>query len=190
LLFLSGAAGLAYEVCWSRTLGLWIGRGERGAALTVTLFFVGMALGYGLAGRRSARSSRPLLGYAACEAVVGLWGFGIPRFASLLPADRGGVLWVALLPATLAMGASLPFALEALARRNGSPQKAYAFQLAGATLGSLGTTFGSIDALGVAGSQYLAATLSTLCALFGFWLRDPHMAPAPSPSFSSPPGES
>ena len=60
LVFASGAAGLAYEISWSRQLGLTFGQTARAAAIVLAAYFLGMAIGYALAGARSARMREPV----------------------------------------------------------------------------------------------------------------------------------
>jgi spermidine synthase len=165
LLFVSGSAGLVYEVAWSRQLGLLVGLGERGAALTVGAFFGGMTLGYALAMPLSARLARPWRAYALCECFLAGWALLMPWWSGHLPREHAGLVgWLAMLPACAAMGASLPFALDAVARAEASVPRAYAWQLAGATAGTLATTFVLIARLGVWHSTYAAAAASAGCA--------------------------
>ena len=70
--FLSGAAGLVYEICWARQLGLLFGHTVHAAAVVLAAYFFGMALGNQAAGIVAGRLRRPLLGYAAAEVAVGL----------------------------------------------------------------------------------------------------------------------
>ena len=61
LLFLiSGAAGLIYEISWSRQIGLLFGHTVHAAAVTLGAYFGGMAVGYALAARLLPRLTRPL----------------------------------------------------------------------------------------------------------------------------------
>ena len=71
LVFASGAAGLAYEISWSRQLGLTFGQTAQAAAIVLAAYFLGMATGYALAGRHSARMRWPLTGFALAELAVG-----------------------------------------------------------------------------------------------------------------------
>ncbi len=168
LLFVSGAAGLLYEVCWSRELSLWLGVGERGAALTLCALFARMGLGYALAAALNARVARPMRAYAACE-------LGLCVCALLMPVigaagghwAQGALLGLTFL-ASVAMGASLPFILSDVAARARSMAQAYAFHLLGATCGSLLATFWAIPRWGVWGSTQLAAVGSGGGALLAF----------------------
>ena len=143
--FASGAAGLAYEISWSRQLGLIFGQTARAAAIVLGAYFFGMALGYALAGDRSARTTRPLGGFAIAEWIVGGWALAVPTLLGFAPehvlGGSGRVLLAlfVLLPGTTALGASLPFVAQAAAggRSAGTAEVAgvYASNLAGAVLG-------------------------------------------------------
>src|SRR5262245_60655414 len=110
-LFASGAAALVYEVCWSRQLGLLVGLGERGAALTLCAFFAGMTLGYALASPLSVRLARPWRGYALCELLLSGWALALPWLLEQSVGEHAALLGsLAMIPGCVAMGASLPFA--------------------------------------------------------------------------------
>jgi len=162
LLVASGAAGLMYEVCWSRALGVWLGHGERGAAVTLTLFFLGLGLGYAVAARLSRTGIGSLRAYALCEVVIAVSAVliaGLSRVQTLEP-----YLWLSPLIPTSAMGASFPFIMRALTDHELDDVRGYAFHLVGATLGTLVTTFVLIEALGVFATTLVAAGLSLGCA--------------------------
>ncbi len=175
LLFSSGAAGLINEVCWSRALGLFDGHGERATAVTLALFFGGMATGCWFAGLGTARGVRPLRAYALCEAGVAALSLGM----ALFPASRaqGSSLAGGIFLSAIGMGASLPFAIQAVANGGGSSARAYAWHLTGATAGSLGTTFVLIERVGVWHATYIAVALSAACALAG-WRMALHEVPS------------
>lgn len=94
---LSGAAGLIYEVVWSKQLSYVLGNTQQGVATVVAAFLSGLALGaYGvgvwLAGQR--RGARV---YAALELMIGLLGLvsivvlrGLDPVVGLLYRGLGG----------------------------------------------------------------------------------------------------
>ena len=59
--FISGMAGLIYEISWSRQMGLLFGHTVQASATVVGGFFAGMGIGYALAARLTRRVN-PLLG--------------------------------------------------------------------------------------------------------------------------------
>ncbi|MCC7479240.1 fused MFS/spermidine synthase [bacterium] len=189
LFFLTGAAGLIYEMSWSRQIGIFFGHTVNAAAVVLAAYFGGMALGYALAARWSTRIRRPLAGYAFCELGVAAWAlltplvlglFKLAPVAALLNSENEALqtcarviaALIVLLPATIALGATLPFVAQHLAlEAPGDPRsqeravRAYALNTAGAVAGVLLASFALIVWLGVAGSSYLAAGISAACGL-------------------------
>ena len=72
LFWTSGFAGLIYEVLWMKELGLLFGSTALAAATTLTAFFLGLAVGSYVWGRRVSHMRRPLRIYAMLEACVAL----------------------------------------------------------------------------------------------------------------------
>ncbi|MGH7288317.1 MAG: hypothetical protein ACREI8_09905, partial [Myxococcota bacterium] len=69
--FVSGCAGLVYQVMWTRSFGLVLGGTTRAAAVVLATFFGGMALGNWLGGRFALTSrAAALRGYAFLELAV------------------------------------------------------------------------------------------------------------------------
>ena len=83
LFFLSGSAGLAYQVIWMRTLGLFFGSDMYGVSIILSTFMAGLALGSLLGGRLAEHTSRPLLWYGIAELGIGAFALG---FSKLLAA--------------------------------------------------------------------------------------------------------
>ncbi|MDH4274883.1 MAG: spermine synthase, partial [Gammaproteobacteria bacterium] len=78
LLFLSGAAALAYEVLWARMLGAMFGVSTFGVIVTVAAFMLGLG-GGAVAGVRWPMSAwPPLRVFAVCEAAVALIALILP----------------------------------------------------------------------------------------------------------------
>lgn len=182
---LSGFAGLGYEIVWARLLAVSLGHEIVAVLGVISALFAGLALGSLMLGRRIARSPRPALWYAGLEMVIAAWALALIPLAALVgdlvpvlspvdaPAARQWIMafalpFVLLLPATLAMGATLP-ALEAiLAPRLASGAavgQVYAANTLGAVLGTLGTAFFIIPALGLAGTLMLCAAINGACAV-------------------------
>src|SRR5262249_7310531 len=122
---LSGAAALGLELLWMRGAGLVLGATAPTAATVLACYFAGLGLGAAL-GRRG--SARPLRCYGQLElgaALGALWSAAV--FAALgsdgvervllvggIPA-RIGVIAIAVLPATMCLGATLPVLGQAIA---------------------------------------------------------------------------
>jgi spermidine synthase len=191
IFFVSGCAGLVYEVMWTRSFGLVFGSSTRAAALVLAAFFLGMALG-NWAGARFAAVTRAqaLRRYAWLELAVAVsalavlgWlalyhtgyprvyqaTFEAPRILSLLQL---GLAALALAPPCIGMGATLPLMSRAvvtseahLGRRLGF---VYALNTVGGVAGVILSGFWLPVALGVRGSMFLAAALNVVAALAAF----------------------
>lgn len=188
---MSGAAALIYEISWSRQIGLLFGHTVNAAAVVLASYFVGMAIGYYAGASWSSRVS-PALGYGIAELIVAGWACLIPVLLSLSEAQMfaswlssSSFTWqlgarvvfsfLLLLPATAAMGVTLPMMAEFLSsmeddaggNRTIAPRVsiAYAFNTFGALVGALLATYCLLVVVGVRNSSYLAAGLSAACAV-------------------------
>ena len=136
--FLSGAAGLIFQIVWFHRAGLALGSSLWAVTVVLSSFMAGLALGNLLAGRFAGRIRRPLTTYATLEVIVAVSGIAatallplltriIGPLAAAISADGAGVhavrfacaFVVLAVPAT-AMGATLPVLVGALASRQGS----------------------------------------------------------------------
>ncbi|WP_326544174.1 fused MFS/spermidine synthase [Pseudorhodoferax sp.] len=189
LMLASGFAGLGYQIVWTQQSALWMGHETAGVLAVVAAFFGGLAVGAVLLGRRIAASHRPGRWYAGCELLIGLWSLVLalamaPIGQALLqligaeptPAWQWGVAFggsfLLLLPATAAMGATLPAMERALAQhwRGGAIAALYAGNTFGAVLGVLASAFWLVPAIGLARTALVCATLNLLCAAAALWL--------------------
>ncbi|MEM9696841.1 MAG: hypothetical protein AAGA56_30175, partial [Myxococcota bacterium] len=180
LVFGSGAAGLAYEVSWARQLGLVFGQTARAAAVVLAAYFLGMALGYALAGRMSGRLRRPLQGFAVAELLAGSWAFAVPACLSIMPHSvpsgplRFLIVLLLLLPGTTALGASLPFVAEAVGLRAAGTKRiarVYAANLGGAVVGVVVSSVWLLAPLGVVATSWVAAGLSITVGAIAWFMR-------------------
>jgi spermidine synthase len=179
LMAASGFAGLGYQIVWTQQLGLVLGHESAAVLAVVEAFFGGLSLGALGLGRRIAASDRPLRWYAGCEAVIGAWGLvliaAMPAASGAAlalmgpdatPARQWGVAFGAsfmlLLPATAAMGATLP-AMARLATAKVAPL--YAVNTLGAVVGVLVTAVWLIPDWGLMRSAGLCVALNLGCAL-------------------------
>ncbi len=82
ILFLSGIGALIFETLWLRLSGLAFGNSIWAAALILSSFMAGLALGSALAASSKIRRWRPLYLYAVLEILVAFFGctivFGLP----------------------------------------------------------------------------------------------------------------
>ena len=87
---LSGAAGLIYEIVWSRQLVLVFGNTTQAVAAILTGFFGGMAIGAVVGGRLADRVRSPLRMYAVLELVLVVVVLVTPfTFGLILEVYRG-----------------------------------------------------------------------------------------------------
>jgi spermidine synthase len=128
---ISGGTALVYQVIWVRILGLIVGHSTLAIATVVATYMAGLGLGASIAGRRADRVARPLFAYGLLEAAIGVFALLSPTILRLLtpltslidtgplahlaPLFAGGL---ALLPPTIAMGATLPLLTSWYARDN------------------------------------------------------------------------
>nr|MCS5638377.1 fused MFS/spermidine synthase [Myxococcota bacterium] len=169
LITLSGMVSFAYEVLWVRLLGFVLGGSTAAFASMLASFLLGIALGSAAASRFARTRARAALGF--CLAQLGTAFFAaitfaladwIPVLAEQLGAGvsnlAGGALVsvAALLPTTLCIGATFPFAVRILARNaeDAAPAAArvYAWNTVGSILGSIAAGFFLLPILGFAGT--------------------------------------
>lgn len=183
-LFVSGAAGLIYEVVWSRYLALFVGSSGVAHLVILSVFMGGLAIGSRLFGPRADAAKRPLLVYVLLEVGIALAGILYPSAfeplrALFINAARalgggGGALAIAaslvagasILPAAILMGGTTPVLLRGTGigdRDLGRGIAAYYF------INSLGAVFGALAAglwlvpqLGLAESSRAAAGLNII----------------------------
>lgn len=183
LFFFSGIAALILQISWSRQIGMLLGQTIHAATTVLAAYFVGMAIGY-LVGTRKRHSRRPLSAYGWCEVIVGTWAMLVPTLLQLgetpiviswmsstsatgQTAMRSLFCFVILLPATVSLGATLPFMAGALSFNSpisvGRISVAYGLNTLGAMVGVLATSFVLFAHIGVGGSGFLAAGISVCC---------------------------
>src|SRR3954454_18012629 len=89
VLFLSGAGALIFETLWLRLSGLAFGNSTWAAALILSSFMAGLALGNALAASSRIRRWRPLHLYVVLELFVAFFGctivFGLPVIGDFMP---------------------------------------------------------------------------------------------------------
>ena len=177
---LSGFAGLGYQMVWTRMLAVGLGHEILAVLAVIAAFFSGLALGAWALDGQISRSRFPGRWYAALEAVIALWSLAL---IALIPAAnefaahligvepsavrQWGVAFVLpfllLLPATAAMGATLPAMERLVSNRCGGGRRVgglYAANTAGAVAGTLVSTFWLAPAVG-----FTATLVNILCAV-------------------------
>lgn len=192
LSFLSGMAGLAFEMVWFHRTGLVFGNSIWSTSIVLSSFMGGLALGNALAGRFAHAMVRYLRIYALLEISIALAGLALtyllPELTSLLvPVSRhlGGWPWLAnsislatafaviALPAA-AMGATLPVLVGALCQSSGQSLgtvlgRLYGCNTLGAVVGVLGAELVLIPRFGIAGTAWAAAGVNLMVAGGAWW---------------------
>ena len=190
--FLTGAAGLIFQVVWTRLLVLSFGYNIHSVSVVVGAFMGGLALGSYAGGWLSDRLKNPIRFYAICEILVGLFAIAASIGLQLLPEWIAGLRttleipyygfspWVLLislvilLPPTLLMGATLPLLSKGLTRskEEGAIQigNLYSINTFGAALGSVLTGFVLIAVLGIQSTLLLAAAIYLFVGVLIFLL--------------------
>src|SRR5512133_2725864 len=130
VLFLSGTGALIFEILWLRLSGLAFGNSVWAAALILSSFMAGLALGSAIAASSRIRRWRALHLYALLEGLVAFLGctivFGLPvlgdwmrpvwqtlwNYQPTLLGLRFIMSFVILLVPTTAMGLTLPVLIE------------------------------------------------------------------------------
>ena len=186
----SGLSAMAYEVLWTRLLGLIAGPTSYCFSTVVATFIIGLAVGSILFGRLADRTKDPSIWLiltqmgAAVTAmgashILGLSQFFFAKLIYVLQ-DRFAlrmliqalVLFAVMLPTTLCAGAAFPLvnrlctrSVDAMGRSLGT---AYALNTLGALIGSFGAGFVLIPWLGKAGGLRLVILFQF--SLAGLWL--------------------
>ncbi len=185
--FLSGFAGLVYEVAWIRQAALLFGSTTFAVSAVLAVFFLGLAIGAYLFGRVGQRTSRPLILFGYVEIGLGLLAlispyafdfadflYGIAyRMLSDAPFLRFTIrlLLVALvvLPPTVLMGGTLPLFCRQYSRNSGRIARAvgllYGVNTLGAALGCAAAGFVFLPDLGLRGAVYIGVMCNILSGL-------------------------
>jgi predicted membrane-bound spermidine synthase len=207
LFFASGFTALVYEVVFSKSLALVFGSMATATYTVLATYMGGMALGAWIGGRIAAKRADPLLIYAVCEAVIGLYCAATPLLFALvkglylpiaagLPPDAPALvpLRVALgaavlLVPTVLMGMTLPalarFFEPAATSMGRAIASLYGANTLGAAFGALLAGYAILPALGLTRSVAFAALASLLVAVLALKVRRQALAaagPSPSPS--------
>src|SRR5437763_4247961 len=186
ILFLSGIGSLIFETLWLRLSGLSFGNSVWAAALILSSFMAGLALGNAIAASSRFRRWRPLHLYAVLELAVAFFGctivFGLPLLGELMrPVWQ--MLWnyqptlvglrfilsfLILLVPTTAMGLTLPVLVEDPLLRQANFGRAIGLLYGSNTLGAVaGAVLGEgylIAAFGLYGTGVAAGLVVCIAA--------------------------
>ena len=187
ILFLSGIGALIFETLWLRLSGLAFGNSVWSAALILSSFMAGLALGNAIAASSRIRRWRPLHLYAALEVAVACFGctivFALPLLGgwmrpvwqvlwshhSVLLGLRFVLSFLILLVPTTAMGLTLPVLMEDPVLRRTNFGRAIGLLYGWNTLGAVaGAVLGEaylIETFGLRGTGLAAGLVSCIAAL-------------------------
>jgi spermidine synthase len=211
LFFLSGFAGLVYQVLWMRELGLLFGSTSHAAATTTAAFFLGIGTGSAFFGERGKLSHNPLRTYGLLELGVSgsaLLYFGLlatyrklyPGLFIALSDNSAGFLAVKfalgmaiLFPPAFFMGGTLPVITRFLTknRRREALGRCvpvfYGINTIGAAAGTLSAGFFLPIWIGTSNSYWLAVGTTALTGLAALVLahKDTTSAAQPAPESST-----
>jgi spermidine synthase len=186
ILFLSGIGALIFETLWLRLSGLAFGNSVWCAALILSSFMGGLALGNAIAALLKLRRVRPLHLYAALEVAVAFFGctivFGLPLLGdwmrpvfqmlwsqhAVLLGLRFVLSFLILLVPTTSMGLTLPVMMEDPMLRRTNFGRAIGLLYGWNTLGAVaGAVLGEallIEAFGLRGTALAAGLASCIAA--------------------------
>lgn len=190
--FLSGVAGLLYQVVWTRYLALFLGHTSYAVIAVLAAFMGGLALGNAWLGAAVDRVRRPLLFYACLELGIGVFALIFPGYYEVVHdvflsvvrtfAPTGALrltlqfvfAGVTILLPTVLMGATLPaltkFVTRSLTELRGRVAALYAINSSGAVVGTLAADWWWIPTKGLEATLYIGAALSIAIGLLALAL--------------------
>ena len=210
LFLLSGAAGLVYEITWSRQLARLLGGSYPAVVAVVTAFLGGLALGAALGGRLAPRLSRPLRAYGILEAGIAAycalfpwlldalhplsgWAYrNLSDSPALHAVARFAIAGALLLPPTIAMGATLPVLVRAVVDQGrttvlGGTGLLYGLNTVGAAGGALLAGFVLLPGIGFTGTLFVGVGANLAVAAVALLLdRGAPASPVSAPSPAAP----
>lgn len=180
--FLSGAAGLIYQVCWVRILSVVFGNTVYAVSMVVAGFLAGLAIGSWHFGKKSDRMKQPLKMYimleagiaASAVAVTLLINIADDAIISMMSPESvasGGwllvrflIVFIVLLAPTMLMGGTLPvmgrMVTDRLETLGMGISAIYAFNTYGGMAGAFISGFLLLPTLGLWGAMAVAVALN------------------------------
>ncbi len=206
LFFVSGAAGLLYQVVWTRLFVHVFGATVLAVATVLAAFMGGLAAGGVWGGRAAARLGNPLRWYGILEIGIGVYALFVsalvafldPLYIRLYPALEGSFARLSLarfatsalvlFPPTFLMGATLPLITEHLERTGGAiardrVARLYGVNTFGAVAGTVVASFILVPSVGLSRTLVLGVAMSLAVGLVSLLLA----RGAPRPDESSEP---
>lgn len=183
LFFLSGAAGLIYEILWMRKFSLFFGSDIYSSSIVLAVFMGGLAFGGYIASRIADKTDYPIAWYALLEIAVGIYAIFFERLLTIFMPFIGAAylklyqqyplsyhliriavaVFLLIIP-TVMMGATLPLILKAFTKNMHALGKVtghfYAINTIGALCGVFFSGFILMPRLGFNVMNLIAASLN------------------------------
>lgn len=194
LIGISGIVSFAYEVLWVRLLEHVLGGSVYAFATMLASFLVGIALGSALASRFAMSRRRAAQGFSVVQLFTALLSVAafiaideLPDLVFSLQSSgvernlaHAMISMLILLPATICIGATFPFAVRVLAagERDAAPASArvFAANTIGSVIGALGAGFFALPVLGFVGTLSLCVGINLVLSVATGLLARPRLA--------------
>ncbi|MCA9109910.1 MAG: fused MFS/spermidine synthase [Planctomycetaceae bacterium] len=188
LMLASGFVSFTYEVLWTRLLGHLMGGSVSAFATMLAGFLSGIAIGSAIAARIARSRKAAVVGFVIAQVGTALLSIAIYLALDHLPAlvaqfsddirmtlgAKAGLSFFILLPATLCIGATFPFAVQIITRNVAEAGEAsarvYAWNTLGAISGAVLAGFVLVPTLEFASTAKLAVGFNLTIALIAAWL--------------------
>lgn len=187
--FLSGVAGLVYQIAWTRYLALILGQTSFAVIAVLVAFMGGLAIGAAWLGKFADRLERPLLACALIEVAIAFYAFLFPSLHGFVgsggPFALRFILSAALiLVPTILMGATLPmlarFATNSITELRGRVAALYSINSLGAVFGCWVADFWWIPTYGLEVAVYGGGLLNLIAGIVAFGLSRSILEGAPT----------
>lgn len=185
MVFLSGFSGLMYQVTWQKYLSIYLGSHALSTSLTLSSFFLFLALGYHFFGRYGHRlGSNRILSYAYLEGLVGVYAVLSPKLFSFLyevwpsyPSNTamhfissGSFALILMGFPTFLMGGTIPLLTQGLSQSLSEGHRTHAWvyglNTMGAFIGTMLAGFYFLETFGLAQSLNLTGIVNCLICVF------------------------
>lgn len=206
--FLSGTAGLIYQIAWTRALSLLFGHTTYAVATVLAIFLGGLALGSATLAKYGERSVNAVALYAwlelaiAAAGLLSFLGLAAVRAMYLSSAQTGSAsspfsllirilgAAIVLLPPTFLMGGTFPILICGVTRHlrelTRSISRFYASNTLGAAIGALVAGFLLLPTIGLRLTIVVAVLVNAIAGLVALKFSSRAAAPAGVPRASLP----
>jgi predicted membrane-bound spermidine synthase len=175
IMLISGFTTFSYEVLWTRLLSHILGGSIFAFAAMLASFLSGIAIGSMLASRVARTQSESQMGFIFCQLGIAITGIVIYLALDLYIPENAGLFGnvsraiALLLPATVFIGATFPFAVRILCRNESEASiasaRVYSWNTLGAIVGAVAAGFFIIPLLKYEGSIRLIVMVNVALAL-------------------------